>query len=503
MKSFRVTKTKEQIEEQRKLEEHSLNELAEFFTMLAEAQSNNTEPSEEQIIESAEIIESIIVPDEVEEPLIIEQKSLVDVTAEQISQTVKEGAFELPDAPKSNPELKILQQKVQDITNWLSKITMTGAGSGEVWFRWLNDVNRGTMSESNDNWLLEYDATTKKVQFTENIGPIRTIQMNVNGPSASLVPGQIGWNSHEDCLDIRQHDGTTLQAGLEQYYRVFNSSETTLTHGTLVGFGGIVNYGGDELPVAVPYTAGETALPLYIMGVLTTDIPPNGVGRATVFGKVRTLNTTGDSGLGETWNQGDLLWAHPTMAGRLTKVQPTAPYPAISVAAVLRVGETDGVLLVRPTIFPRLWFGRFRDFTNQTATVTNTPYAVLFNQTAASSGMRTHPTIKSRIIADHTGMYEFIIRLQFTSSNSSVSKIWVWYRVNGVDADGTGTQYTISANGGIVVATLPYIVSLQAGHYIEVMWAVDSTSVSLLSPATTSFSPATPCAVVAVTQVNL
>lgn len=239
------------------------------------------------------------------------------------------------------------------------------------------------------------------------------------------------------------------------------------------------------------------------MGVLTSDVAPNSVGRATVFGKVRNLDTTGDSGLGETWEAGDILWAHPSMAGRLTRVQPTAPNPAISIAAVLRASSTNGVLLIRPTIFPRLWFGRFRDFSHQTAAAINTPYAVRFGETALSSGFHIDPTHTSRVVAEFNGLYKFDPRLQFTSSKSSISKIWVWYRVDGVDAIGTGTQYTIQSNGGIVVVTLPYIVSLQAGQYFELMWATESTSVSLLSPAATSFAPATPCAVVAITQANL
>lgn len=35
-------------------------------------------------------------------------------------------------------------------------------GGGEVWFKWLDDVNRNTMTQANDNFVLEYDATTKK-----------------------------------------------------------------------------------------------------------------------------------------------------------------------------------------------------------------------------------------------------------------------------------------------------------------------------------------------------
>lgn len=494
MKSFRVTKTKDQIAEQKVKEESSLSELQEFFSLLASVQK-----PVDVIIEDVDTVEALEeLSEKVEE--VIEEPSLVDIAVESIKKSaVKESVFELPSGAKVDPDVKALQQRVQDLQNWMSKITMAGPGSGEVNFRWLDDVNRASI---NDSWILEYDATTKKFQFTEHVGPIRTVQFNTEGPVVELEPGQIAWNPGEDCLDIHHADGSTQQSGLEHYYRVYNNGTTALTQGTLVGFGGVHELDGDQLPIAVPYIANATAMPLYVMGILTTDIPASSIGRATVFGKVRTLDTTGAS-VGETWNLGDLLWAHPTIAGQLTKVQPSAPNPAISIAAILKLSATQGVLLVRPTIFPRLWFGRFRDFTNQTAAAINTPYAVRFGQTAASSGFHIDPSVTSRVVAEFNGQYKFDPRLQFTSSNSSIAKIWVWYRVDGVDAPGTGTQYTIQSNGGIVVATLPYIVSLMAGQYFELMWATDSVNVSLLSPAATSFCPATPCAVVAITQSSL
>lgn len=464
---------------------------------------NNVEVHGEFLYENGQYVEAGS-PEMLAEVIVPEVKPAAEqVPMDVINKYLKQNAsFQQPNPDKVDPNFKAVQDKLKFLEQAIGKIAATGPGSGEVNFRWLDDVNRATMTEANDNWVLEYDAATGDVQFTEDVGPIRTLKFNQEGSQTALVPGQMAWNPNEDCMDIRHADGSTLQAGLEQHIRVFNNGEDILTQGTLVGFGGVI-LDGDELPVAVRYLASTTAMPLYIMGILTGDVPPGGVGRCTVFGKVRTLDTTGDSGLGETWAAGDLLWAHPTMPGRLTKHQPTAPYPAISVAAILRCDATNGVLLVRPTIFPRLWFGRFRDFTDQTAAAIETPYAVRFGQTALSSGFHIDPVYTSRVVAEFTGLYKFDPRLQFTSSNSATSKIWVWYRVNGVDAVGTGTQYTIQSNGGIVVVTLPYIVSLQAGDYFELMWAVNSTSVSLMSPAATSFAPGTPCAVVAVTQANL
>lgn len=261
MKSFRVTKSKEQIAEQKVKEDSSLAELQEFFSMLASADKPTAVYVDETAVEAIEeLVESNdfqdILPTEdcvlaaFDEPEsdIESKKTLVDIAAESIKKTtqVKESVFELPTGARVDADVKHLQSRVQDLQNWLSKIAMAGPGSGEVNFRWLDDVNRASI---NDGWILEYDAETKKFQFTENIGDIRTIKFNTDGPSSALVAGQIAWNPHEDCLDIKHSDGTTSQTSLEQHYRIYNNGATTLTQGTLVGFGGIHMVDGDELPI--------------------------------------------------------------------------------------------------------------------------------------------------------------------------------------------------------------------------------------------------------------
>lgn len=410
------------------------------------------------------------------------------------------------ETPKEEPltnEFRQVNDKIKFLERWVSQIQNTGPGSGEVNFRYLDDVNRLTMSPSNDNWLLEYDVATKKVQFTEDIGPIRTVKFNTAGYQTPLVAGQMGWNPAEDCLDIKQADDTTLQVGLEHYFQIHNSTGEMLYNGEVVMFSGVdEDDHNNPIPLVQKYVANSTAVPLYIVGVMTNDVPANGHGRATVFGKVRNLDTTGTT-VGETWVKGDLLWAHPTMPGKLTRVRPTAPNVASSIAAVIQVNSTNGVILVRPTIFPRLYFARFRDTTNQTNPVINTPRRITFNETKVSSGFHLDPSNPSRVIAENGGLYKFDVRLQFTSSNSATAKIWTWYRVDGVDSEGTATQYTIQSNGATTVTNLPYIVSLQAGQYFEVMWASDSTNVRLYAPSSTSFCPAVPSAVIALTQVNL
>lgn len=419
---------------------------------------------------------------------------------------VEIGKYLTTTAPKEegdNPlsEYSIINKKIKFLEQWIGKIQNTGPGSGEVNFRYLDDVNRGTMNPGNDNWVLEYDATTKKVQFTENVGALKTFLFNTAGPDAALIPGQLGWNPDEDCLDIRHADGSTLQAGLEQHMQVYNGTDSTLANGTVVRFAG-VNGDGDETPIVAPHIANGTIPPLYTVGILTNSIPNGEIGRATTYGKVRNINTTG-SDVGETWVTGDILYVSPTNAGKCTKVKPTAPNIVVVVAAVLKVGTTDGILLVRPTIFPRLHYGTFVDKTNQTATLINTPYAVKYNTTDVANGHRRDNVDTSKIIAEVSGYYNYKFSIQLVSSNSSAKEVWIWFRKNGVDIPDSASRVTIVGNSVYSVASWDVSVSMDVNDYFQIMWAVSDTAVSITAPAATAFCPAIPSVILNVTEAAL
>jgi hypothetical protein len=239
---------------------------------------------------------------------------------------------------------------------------------------------------------------------------------------------------------------------------------------------------------------------LYLIGVLTNSIAPGQRGRATVFGKVRNINTTGAS-VGETWQFGDLLYVLPLQAGQYTKVQPTAPDLVISVAAVLKVDSTQGKILVRPTIFPRLFYGTFSSSITQTPAAINTPYDVNFETTEICSGVSLSNS--SRITTQYSGLYSFDFRLQLTSSNSSQKNAYIWARKNGVDVPKSNSKITLVGNGVEVVPSWSFSLSMQAGDYFELMYAATATAVSIDAPAATSFAPSTPSATLRVSQINL
>jgi hypothetical protein len=261
-----------------------------------------------------------------------------------------------------------------------------------------------------------------------------------------------------------------------------------------------VNGNGDETPIVVPMIADGTVIPLYTVGILTNTIPVDSIGRATTYGKVRNIDTTGTSS-GETWQVGDILYAHPTLAGKLTKVKPTAPNIVVSMAAVLRSGTTDGILLCRPTIYPRLFYGSFSDSIDQTAEVINTPYAVKFRTTDIANG---HSVLEdTKIVAANSGLYNYQFSLQFSSSNSSSKQVYIWARKDGVDVPNSSSRISISGNGVYTVDAWNFIVSMNANNYFQLMWATTDLTAKIDSPTATAFSPAIPAVILTVTEAAL
>ena len=69
------------------------------------------------------------------------------------------------------------------------------------------------------------------------------------------------------------------------------------------------------------------------------DIAIGADGQVCSYGKIRQINTT-------AYNDGDVLWLSPTVAGQLTTTEPTAPNLKIATAFVIHAA-TNGTLMVR------------------------------------------------------------------------------------------------------------------------------------------------------------
>ncbi len=322
--------------------------------------------------------------------------------------------------------------------------------------------------------------------------PFNYIDFNTTAVFAS-EQARIGWNDVDKTLDLGMEYGVVQQIGMETYARVQNNTGITIPNGTVVGFTGAVP---DSALSVAPYLANGSTPSLYMLGVMTHDLPDTGdKGYCTVWGFVRGLNTS-------AFTIGDILYASPTVAGGFTKVKPTAPNNVIPVAAVLQVGTTDGVIFVRPTIEQQQYYGEFTKTDSQTPVAINTAYALTFTSTEIANGVSIGSPA-SRIVIAQAGLYNIACSVQITSTNASQKAVWVWLRKNGTtNIPNSARLASITLNNGYVVISLAAVASLLANDFVEVMYSVDDVNVSIATVAATAFAPAAPAAILTVTQTQ-
>ena len=305
--------------------------------------------------------------------------------------------------------------------------------------------------------------------------------------------GRMGWNQLDQTLDLGMEYGVTQQIGLETYARVANFTGVTIPNGTVVGFAGAVP---DSALSVAPYLANGATDTLYVLGVMTHDLPDTGdKGYCTVWGFVRNVNTS-------SFTLGDILYASPTVAGGLTNIKPTAPNNVVPIAAVLQVDATNGVIFVRPTIEQQIYYGEFTKTTSQIPAAINTAYPLTFDNTEIANGVSIGVTT-SQVFVAQAGLYNIACSVQITSTNSSQKSVWVWLRLNGTtDFPNSARVASITLNNGYVVIALNEVSSLLAGDFIEVMYASDSTNISISTVAATAFAPVAPAVILDITQTE-
>jgi hypothetical protein len=311
------------------------------------------------------------------------------------------------------------------------------------------------------------------------------------GPAPVNKTRRLSWNTIDQTANLGMEYGVTQQIGQEIYARVGNTTGVTIPNGTVVGFAGAT---ANALLVA-PYLADGSQPTLYILGVMTHDLPDSGEkGYCTTWGFVRDLDTS-------SFAVGDLLYASPTVAGELTNVKPTAPDNVIPMAACVTSNATTGIIFVRPTITQMQYYGVFSKTTDQTPAAINTEYLLTFDSAQISNGVVIGGTT-SQIIVPQSGLYKIDATVQITSGSSSSKNIWVWFKKNGTAIANSARVITSDVNNGYVAIALSETVSLAANEYIEMAFASDSTNVTVDNVASTAFAPAAPAIILAVTQVQ-
>lgn len=332
------------------------------------------------------------------------------------------------------------------VTNAVTATSFTGSLLGTASY-----ATRATTA-SYVNPLIQNIVVTGSLLISGSINSVNYIDFNTSYTATQPIAGRLSWNSSDGTLDLGMKGGNvTQQIGQEIFYEVRNETLSTISNGTLLYANGVT--AGSGRITAAPFTADGSVREVRLLGIATEDIS-NGVnGFVTHFGYVRDLDTRGNVASSiavgdETWAVGDILYAHPTAAGKLTNVRPKHE---ISVAIVIIRHASTGVVFVRPTSYGHL--DDIHDVNINTGSLaagdllvydSSLDYWINSKQLTGSYGLTGSLTVTNGVTGSLLGTGSYA--LQALSSSYATN--------GGVTSIVAGTNITISPTNGLGAVTI-------------------------------------------------
>jgi hypothetical protein len=215
------------------------------------------------------------------------------------------GAFSI----KINAGVVTFDGDEQDLRGTIPSNIAGGGGSGGVSsFLGLDDTPSSYLGEAGKIYQVNVGETALETTDSPSLSIIDFI------PRATTVhnEGRLFYDSNSNAMAYHNDiSDLTVQIGQETIQRVFNDTGSTILNGTSCAFGGVNN----QMTKIIKAQANGL-VNSFVIGVATHDIPHNTEGFITTSGLVHDLN------LGAFQN-GDLLYLSPSVAGGYTTTRPT------------------------------------------------------------------------------------------------------------------------------------------------------------------------------------
>jgi hypothetical protein len=276
-------------------------------------------------------------------------------------------------------------------------------------------------------------ATTPSTgSFTVNT--VDQLVFDIAAAIESNTAGEMSWDADAETVMLALNDNIHMHVGQDSLYHAVNQTGSDIAKGTAVYAVGTVGNSG-KITIA-PFTADGTLDSKYFMGVTAETIVNGETGFVTHFGKIRQIDTT-------DFEEGDILYADPSVAGGLTNVRPAAPNNIITVAIVVTKHQNVGELFVRPT-----FIDGFADNEDVTITSAATGDVLRYNGTvwvnypdsnfASASGLSTH-------IADTENPHA-VTKAQVGLSNVENTALSTWAGSANITTLGTIAGLTVTGD---------------------------------------------------------
>jgi nitrogen fixation protein len=227
---------------------------------------------------------------------------------------------------------------------------------GSRWILDNGDVYECTdATEDNAVWVLTtvdlsgyvpYTGATTNVDLGEF--ELKAGQLTLDtSPTGTAAVGTTRWNNTLGSTETTLKGGSViLKNGVDLVARVVNkvTPNTTLTK---ANYAAVRVSGAQGQRLAVAYAQANNDLnSADTIGLVCETIPTNQEGFIITVGQLEGINTTG-SLQGENWNDGDVIYLSPTVAGKLTNIKPTAPQHIVIIGYVEYAHANNGKLYVK------------------------------------------------------------------------------------------------------------------------------------------------------------
>lgn len=150
------------------------------------------------------------------------------------------------------------------------------------------------------------------------------------------------------------------------------------------------------------------------------------------------------------------------------------------------------------------------------AQLTGTPggagtYTVSASQTVSSTTITG--TLASKIVVDQSGLYNIQFSIQFKNTTNDSQNVDIWFAKNGTNVAGSNSRFGMPARKSTgdpshLIAAMNFALKLDEGDYVELLWRVSDSGLSIEQYPAVSASgstpaiPATPSVIVTVWFVS-
>lgn len=157
-------------------------------------------------------------------------------------------------------------------------------------------------------------------------------------------------------------------------------------------------------------------------------------------------------------------------------------------------------------------YNQFWSDQDQTAASVGDANALTLNQDDFPNGISI--VSNSRITVSDEGLYLINFSIQFKNTTNDTQDVDIWFRKNGTDIASSNSRFSLptrksAGDPSHLIAVTPFMVDLAASDYVEIMWRVSDTGVSVeyfaavsANPGVTPAIPATPSAIVNITFIS-